>query len=34
MLKAAIEFAFSSDKDAEIDSVLLLTPEARDYRKS
>ena len=32
MLKVAIEFAFSPDKDAEVDSVLLLTPDASDYQ--
>lgn len=32
MLKAATELAFSPDKDAEVDSVLLLTPDASDYQ--
>jgi hypothetical protein len=34
MLKVATELAFSPNKDADVDSVLLLTPDARDYRKS
>lgn len=32
MLKAATELAFSPDRDAEVDSMLLLTPDASDYQ--
>lgn len=34
MLKVATELAFSPNKDADVDSVLFLTPDASDYRKS
>ncbi len=32
MIKEATEFAFSADRKAEIDSVLLLTPDSNDYQ--
>ena len=32
MLKVATELAFSPNKDADVDSVLLLTPDASDYQ--
>lgn len=31
MIKEAVELAFSPDRCAEVDSILLLTPDANDY---